>query len=548
MKININFTLISSFFYLLSSSISQIIHDFRLSYLNLQPKTRLSIQCLFLLSLIIQSIYLLALPISFEGDASIYYRYAKWIGGLETHPHVFWSRPPGYPLYLHLLGVTWAHSFNGVIALNALMGILMPILLFGSLMPLGHKWAFSSALIYAISAWPFSYAKLFITEQPYSFFMVLLAFSISRFLVTQKNGYIKLGLIAVFIGMTMRNEAVYMAIFSSLFILFFAVHKKNRANIKCVLTVGLTLLAITTTYSFCRAHALGQAELFGSLHNYSGWQLFNRVYISPIGEEALIYDFSRPKSEETSRWSSNKSRVIFVEAKNGPASKEIGDLNPGLLENPTEENFGLIVMKIMKQKDNGVNSHEYKKGILETDILLRQVVRETIAAHPEIIPLIALNAGGYLGLNFTGSNTNFFAPFFSSWTRDTYEAMPFDIGQQASASMRPILFEKYSTSQWERPEFLKLFHRAGQYLHSLLRNSLGVLLLLTIWFLPSSRLHWLSLFIFSLTALLIGSAAAGFGTNQRYEHMIIPYLIILTTLSLNAFWISVESLFKKLFK
>lgn len=492
---------------------------YRDQFYSLDRHARRSILILLVISISIQLIYLWALPISYEGDASVYYRYAKWMGGIEKHAFVFWVRPPLYPLYLNIFGMTWLESFNGVIAANALMGISMPLLLFAALYPLGIRWALGAALAYAFSSLPFSYTKVFITEQPYSFFVVLLAFAVSRFCVTQKTGYAALSMGAALAALMTRNEAVYIAIFTAVLELGLVVSRRNWRAAAGVCVSALIALSVTVTWSWARARLLGQPELFGSLHNFSGWQLFDRVYLSGI----------------SGRWGNTpeQQNTIFIQAKNGPASRKIETMFPGLLEKPSQENFGTIVMGIMKWADDGANTVGYHKGIAYTDSLLREMIRETIVAHPKILGLMTMSAAPYVGLYLPGAKLwpppIFWGPF------DTYQAMPFDIGTQASTSMPKGLFKKYADSQWERPAWLIWFRQAGQDMHNLLRTSIGLVLVLTIWFLPLSRHRWLAAFAFVVSGIMIAAATAGFGYNGRYEHAIIPYLLITATMSAEAF-------------
>ena len=478
-----------------------------------------SLLVLLVVSAVIQLIYLWALPISYEGDASIYYRYARWMGGLANHVFVFWTRPPLYPLYLNIFGITWANSFDGVIAANALLGISMPLLVFGTLYPIGVRWAFGVALAYALSGLPFSYAKLIITEQLYSFVVVLLAFAVSRFLVTQKNGYAILSMGAAFAALMTRNEAIYLAIFVAV-LEFGFVFSRNR-NFRATAAVSISALAVlfmTMTWSLVRAHSLGQPELFGSLHNFGGWQLLDRFYLSGVH----------------GRWGNTpeQQRLIFIQAKNGPASAELDAISPGLLEKPNQENFGTLVMGVMAKADGGANSPGLHKGIDYTDRLLRNVIRETIIAHPEVLWYMAMSATPFIGIYLPGAKLwpppIFWGPF------DTYQAMPLDIGGQASSSLPKDMFKLLADSHWERPAWLLTFRQLGQDMHNLLRTIVGFVLILTIWFLPWSRHRWLAAFMFMSTGLLIAAGALGFGYNGRYEHATMPYLLMTATLSAEA--------------
>ncbi len=487
-------------------------------FYSLDRTVQRSILILLFVSVAIQLIYLWALPISYEGDASVYYRYARWMGRFEDWTFDFWVRPPLYPLYLNIFGMTWLDSFNGVIAANALMGVSMPLLLFGALYPLGNRWAFGAAWAYALSTLPFSYAKLFITEQPYSFFVVLLAFAVSRFCVTQKTGYAALSMGAALAALMTRNEAAYIAVFAALLELGLVVSRRNWRAAAAVCVSALVALSITASWSGARAWLLGQPGLFGSLHNFSGWQLFDRVYLSGI----------------SGRWGNTpeQQRTIFIEAKNGPASAKVEAMFPGLLAKPSQENFGTIVMGIMKWVDDGANTPGLHKGIAKTDKLLREMIRETIVAHPKILGLMAMSAAPYLGIYLPGAKL--WPPPIFWGAFDSYQAMPLDIGEQASTSMPKALFKRYAESHWERPAWLMAFRQAGQNMHNLLRTATCLVLALTIWFLPLSRMKWFAAFAFVSAGMMIAAGTVAFGYNGRYEHATIPYLLITATLSVEA--------------
>ena len=66
----------------------------------------------------------------------------------------------------------------------------------------------------------------------------------------------------------------------------------------------------------------------------------------------------------------------------------------------------------------------------------------------------------------------------------------------------------------------------------MLRISVGALLVLSIGFLPFTRHRWLAIFLFLTSGMLIGAAVLGFGFNVRYEHMILPFLLMTASLAL----------------
>lgn len=440
------------------------------------------IYILLAISVFIQSVYLFALPISFEGDAGGYLSYSKLFAHMGGW-FQYW-RPPGYPLYIHLLGVTWAQSFMGVIVVNALMGIAMPLLVYGVLRPVGKLTPFVAALVFALSTVPFSYAKVMITEHPYSFLLLLGAFGFSRFVVTKAIQWVALTCTALLAALMMRNEAVYILMLAVLMMLLQCRDWRRAGSVAaCALVVATVIMG----WSWKRAEIMHEPAAFGSLHNFTGRQMFWRVYYA-VGNGSLVN----------------------VRPENGPASKRLAEMFPGMLDHPSHENNWKIGQSVVD-----------RFGAIEGDVFLKQVVRETIT--PEIVKVFALDAVQFLGVSF--------ADKIVIWHHDTYETMPFNIAGIAQSTMTPGLWNQYTTSYRRKSKNLAAIHRAGQQAHNLLRISLGVLLVLSIWFLPFTRHRWLAVFLFLTSGLLIGTAVLGFGFNVRYEHMILPFLLMTVSLA-----------------
>ena len=443
------------------------------------------IYILLAVSAFIQSVYLFTLPISFESDAGGYLSYAKLFANMGGW-FQYW-RPPGYPLYIHLLGVTWAQSFTGVIVANALMGIAMPLLVYGILHPAGKRTAFIAALILALSTVPFSYTKVMITEHPYSFFLLLGAFGFSRFVATKAVLWAALTCIALLTAMMMRNEAGYIL---GLAVLMMFAQCRDWRKAGSVAACALVAVAVIMGWSWKRAEIMREPTAFGSLHNFTGRQMFWRVYYS-VGNGSLVN----------------------VRSENGPASRQLAEMFPGLLDHPSHENNWKIGQSVVE-----------RYGVIKGDDFLKQVVRETIAAHPEILIEFARSAVEYLGVNLAGP--------VIIWHYDVYEAMPFNIGQAAQRTMTPGLMQQYTTSYQRQSKTLATIHRAGQQAHNMLRISVGALLVLSIGFLPFTRHRWLAIFLFLTSGMLIGAAVLGFGFNVRYEHMILSFLLMTASLAL----------------
>jgi hypothetical protein len=513
---------------------------------NRSLNLNLNLIIIIILSILFQIFFLFLLPISIEADGAGYYLYAKCFE-LSKNCWFMWWRPPGFSIYLHFLGMTWLDSFNLVIFFNSLLAILIPILIFETFKPISQKWAFYLSLVLILSTVNFSYTKGFTNDHLYSFFLILFAYFYSRFLYISNNNSIFLILanLSILLATLVRWEAMYIALSIFIFQFYFLIKKKSKSLFNAILVSLVIFISVLYSWSAIRALALGQKELFGSLHNASGRQLFWRVY-SMASKEAINWDFSKPSVYETDRWTKNQKEVIFVQEKNGIASKTISSMFPGFLNNPSDDNASTIVF--------GKKINEY--GILKGDELLKEAAIETIISNPKLIPLIMLSITPYFGINIPEKK------YFTWEVYDLYEAMPYDIGKTVVTNLSTNLAIRYKASQWQiednvlklarpawkesgRPEALNQFHRFTQLLRNIIRNCAGAILIFTIWFIPLSKNKSFGIFLFSSLVLMLSASAFGFGYNGRYEHFILPFVLMLSFLSLKSF---VDYFFKKKYK
>jgi ABC-type spermidine/putrescine transport system permease subunit I len=85
----------------------------------------------------------------------------------------------------------------------------------------------------------------------------------------------------------------------------------------------------------------------------------------------------------------------------------------------------------------------------------------------------------------------------------------------------------------------------GEFMHNLTRATVGLVLILTIWFLPFTRNPLLAAFLFMSAGLLVAASSIGTGYNSRFDHMIFPYLLMLAAVSAHACTILLGRLVKR---
>jgi hypothetical protein len=132
---------------------------------------------LALISMLVTTFYLFTAGINFPGGALNFPLWAEAIvHGTTLPPRTAW-REVGFPLLYILSGFPWTHSFIGILLILATFAVLMPVLVYWSLVRASPIIAFYMGLVCIISLAPVAYMKFLFHDQAYMFFG-LLAFAL----------------------------------------------------------------------------------------------------------------------------------------------------------------------------------------------------------------------------------------------------------------------------------------------------------------------------------------------------------------------------------
>src|ERR1700688_1494701 len=290
--------------------------------LRVPKRTRLPYLYLLLISALFQAAYLIILPVSFEGDAGRYFLDALYFAGDPRGAFQF-DRPPGYPVLLRATGLTWLKSFDLTIAAQAAMGVASPLLLFGTLQGVSRPAALVAAGLFIVSGVPYTYAKVFLCEQAYSFCVLLAVFGVARFLATKSARYAAIAIGAAVAGLMVRNEAVYLAMLY--FVIMVVSAWARRRPLAAVLVSGGIALTLVMAWSAERAVIMGDSALIGSLSNYLGHQLFARVYAS-IGGQVRYWQCVIATAPDPACKVGTVPIALLVRPENGPATRQLAGL------------------------------------------------------------------------------------------------------------------------------------------------------------------------------------------------------------------------------
>src|ERR1700690_655441 len=128
---------------------------------------------LALMSMLVTTFFLFTAGYHFPGGASHYPNWADAIVHGMTLPATVAQREVGFPLLYILGGFPFTHSFIGITLIFAAFAVLMPVLVYWSLMRASPTIAFYMGLVCILSLAPFTYMKFFYPDQADMFFNLL---------------------------------------------------------------------------------------------------------------------------------------------------------------------------------------------------------------------------------------------------------------------------------------------------------------------------------------------------------------------------------------
>ena len=544
-----------------------------------------------------QVIYLFIIPLNVECDAATYFNYAKYILGTEggTYTHY---RPPGFPVFLIATGQLLFDSFIGTVIAHAAMGILLPVLVYRSLAPMSRRAAFTCAAVYILSTMPFIGAKLMLAEQLFTFLMIGVVYGFSRYYFSRDPRFIYLVIFLGLAMMFTRWGGATLLLFTAITLVIVAY--RETGHLRHLALALSVVVATTGSYSFWRSHVLNEPTLFGSLHNFAGQQMFWRVDNDltvpalewtqllglPIPDDEYLLRKYRDKLtrgiKRDSDLGAGSGKVIamkLVDPTNGPATRRLRELFVTIAtENPDgyrrlkplidqayrwpgqserdyyQEYFGRFEGDAEAMAENFFNhpssftaSYTFnelnlKLGRARTDALFRDVAMEAISSHPIVLLAIVSQGMELLGIDFKElvgrlRGTSSGRPVMTIWDKFYYSTGGIDTtGCVANAFPPEMQAENLQDNQITFPLTESVLFTAGTIMMNLVRNTVGLIALLTWWFIPFSRYRAFFIFVAASTLALIGriAVAASGGALSRYEIFILPLILMTTTCAILA--------------
>jgi len=487
---------------------------------------------------IAQAFYSLT-PIGFEADALEYYLYAQFLSGLPPAPFAYhpprfiYYRPPGYPVFLLITGLIHLDTFRWTLLASALIGIGCPLLLYATIAPIGRVYAIVAALVYIVSTLPFSYSHVFLADHLYTVLVLGVLFAVCRgfYRTSAMSLYLAAGF--ALCAMMTRNEAWTVFLVAAVAL---TVQTFRRPRLLLHLAVAVALaLGVTAYWSHLRSQYMGDPKVFGSLSNFAGRQAFWRVYVSlPVWDRALHEAIRSPLAPAQLCETDFGPGTCLVSPDNGPRSRLLYGIVEEAIARPSgEEPFVHPTSAESWAIGEAVTS---RRDYLGADRLFRDVVRETLVAHPSAFVAMLAMSLDYVGINSiyllelmrTHAWRRFF-PVLRVSVDDDYERIPLNhSGIALRTLMHPRLRHQYIASYYPKPSWFWPLHGLGQVASKIVKNVVGVAFVTSLLFLVwLPRRHWpAALFLIAVAGALIGAATIGYGYSAKYHHTILPVLMI----------------------
>jgi len=491
-----------------------------------------------LVSIAIQILYLIVSPISINGYGGAYLLVARYFGG-DPKGGFLPFRPPCYPLFLLAGGLTWLHSFGLIIALQAGMGAACPLFAFAALRDVSRKAAVGAALLLAFSGIPFAYAKSLNAEHVFLFWLLAVTAAFARFLATKRSLYAALATGSGFMAMMTRNEGLYVAVLAVLAMMWSA--WGNRRRLRAVVLSAAVAVALVIAWSACRALILGNPSLFGALDASPGVQLFARVYwqTEPSAGFWRCMIHTPPGTE------CGGSHMVLVRPENGAATRRLAQLIHNWAARSGYEPDSFVADYFARPMDTSrvdklsltyTETVQYLGYRGSADLLLR-TTWEAARAHPEVWLSVADAVAWYFGVSLENLAYRLKTPehagavLFANWQEEPDDALPENI---ARGTLTPPLWRAYQTARAQpTAPFEQRLRTMGQTARSYVRNAVGLALLVTwpalFWIRPRA----LALFLLLVTAMMLGIYAMCDTYNTRFEHIVLPFMIMAAALAVN---------------
>lgn len=340
--------------------------------------------------------------IGIDCDFGGYYHIANFIrNGLYGIPeYSLWIRPPGYGFLLWITG-TDINRMGFIVAVQSVLCISVPILIFLILKDFHKKSAFYITLLYILSFQPYFWSKALLTESWHIFLCTLIVYISTRIYNFGSDRKLTIFFVVVnFIAVLIRPTFIVISLIS-----IFYIWTKHRPCSKYLFLGLLTLLSIfVITWSFTLSLTLPQQRIPSSKSE--------SINLSPI-QELFLYDFylnnQIPTEDRNKEFESLKKlaqnltkahtkTTINIRPTIEPFSSDLNSSIDSIFHNPTHLKY--FYLKTILKDGSEFNDKEIVREVTNS-IILNQYLKNPLNLFKFFLKystayLVTNNANTYL--------------------------------------------------------------------------------------------------------------------------------------------------------
>jgi hypothetical protein len=210
----------------------------------------------------------------FPGGADQFMQYAHALVEGKTLAPAVSQRDIGYPFLLTLSGYTLTGSFIGITLIEAAFAILMPVLVYWSIVRASPAVAFYTGIVSIVSLAPIYFLKWIHHDQAYIFFIILVIALLANFLQSRQYGLLYCFTLAALAASFTRPAG------NLLFpVLLIIAYVTVRGRILHYLACLLIFVSAAALYQWHRYEIFDMRNQ-ASVPSYSGQQIFYNLYIN----------------------------------------------------------------------------------------------------------------------------------------------------------------------------------------------------------------------------------------------------------------------------
>lgn len=230
---------------------------------------------LALLGLLVATFFLFASTYYFPGGAEQFTAYADAIAnGSTMGAPLAVARDAGYPLLLILGGYSLWKTFIGITLIQAAFAVLMPLLIYWSIVRVSPAVAYYAGIASILSLAPVYFMKWIHHDQSYIFFTLLVVTLLANFLQTRRPAFLYFFTLAAVAASFTRPAGNFL--FPALLIVsYFAARGRLVHYLACV----IIFLAAAAAYQWHRYEIFDMANQ-PTTPSYTGQQTFYDLYIN----------------------------------------------------------------------------------------------------------------------------------------------------------------------------------------------------------------------------------------------------------------------------